>query len=170
MCQFTSRCSVGEHRPGTKCPKAGQVAGVLPDESATYRTASQAAARPERFRGFGVPAAISLADLGLLAVLLNHLPVVEAVDPRLGPAALLALLTIPLILAAWLTRTCTAWNVGGERRCQRVALAARRCQASGHRRIDQPLTAPEGGAVVSLGVSVGAVIYALPEILTYVFA
>lgn len=57
-------------------------------------------------------------------------------------------------LGVWLTHTCTAWNGTREGRCARACYGLRRCGTPEHSRSAQPLTLPEGVALLSWGVAV----------------
>lgn len=64
------------------------------------------------------------------------------------------LMLLPLGLGVWLTHTCTAWNGTREGRCARACYGLRRCGTPEHSRSAQPLTLPEGVALLSWGVAV----------------
>ena len=165
MCQYSDRCKVGQHRPGTVCPYAGSTRldrnYLMPTP---YRTAtpspgrsghaSGATARKRRYRTAAVSTGIDGLDVlavFILAAVWDGNP--DAISTGTILFAVLLVL-LPVGFGVWLTRTCTAWNGTAEGRCARACYGLRRCGIPEHSRSAQFLTLPEGVALLSWGVAV----------------
>lgn len=165
MCQYSNRCPVGQHRPGTKCQYSGS---SRPDRNypmpSPYRMAtpspgssgrvSGATAQKRRYRTAVASTGINGLDvlaIFILAAVWDGNP--DAISTGTILFAVLLVL-LPLGLGIWLTRTCTAWNGTAEGRCVRVCYGLRRCGIPEHSRSAQFLALPEGVALLSWGVAV----------------
>ncbi len=165
MCQYSNRCPVGQHRPGTKCQYSGS---SRPDRNylmpSSYRMAtsspgssgqpSDVTGRKRRYRKVAVSMGIDVLDIlaaFILATAWNGNP--EAISTGTILFAVLLVL-LPLGLGIWLTRTCTAWNGTADGRCARACYGLRRCGIPEHGRSTKLLTLPEGMALLSWGVAV----------------
>lgn len=164
MCQYSNRCPVGRHRPGTVCQYAGssRPARSYPTPS-PYRSAISSPGSSGRVSGGTTQArryqtaAVSTGFDGLdvlaafiLAAVWDGNP--EAISTGTILFAVLLVL-LPVGLGVWLTRTCTAWNGTAEGRCARACYGLRRCGIPEHSRSAQLLTLPEGVALLSWGVA-----------------
>lgn len=163
MCQYSSRCPTGRHRPGTQCPYAGRDGWSRPPSpprpaglSSTSRTtqAGRPAATGEYLSGsrYGRTAAadgISLLDLLAAVIVAKSWERFHAALGWWGVLAAVLLVVLPFAGAALLSRHCTAWNSIAEGRCARVrARPFQRCQEVTHGYAAQVLTAHEVGALL----------------------
>lgn len=157
MCQYSDRCQVGRHRPGTNCPYAGSSRPArnypTPYPGSPGR-ASGSTAQKRRYRTAAVSTGIDGLDVlaaFILAAVWDGNP--DAISTGTILFAVLLVL-LPLSLGIWLTRTCTAWNGTAEGRCARSCYGLRRCGIPEHSRSAQLLTLLEGVALLSWGVAV----------------
>lgn len=160
MCQYDSRCRVGQHRPGTVCPYTAGVGPIgWPAARATWSplsgspTTSKAVATVmprlpgQRYTRAAASGGISLADV--LALLLATKLWDRFHDALGGWGVLLMVVLVltPFALALCLCRHCTAWNSTVDGRCARVRpTPLGRCHENSHSHRAQFLTAHEVGA------------------------
>lgn len=183
MCQYTPRCAVGRHRPGTKCPLAGNGgAGSSPIYTTPSRMSSAVrsvspAPSTSRTTGAGtqgsgvarrsntasvIVGGIDGADLIGLAI---FAAVVGGKDQPISTASIVTavlLVAVPALIAVFLGAQCRVWNADGLSRCNRRTVRLfGRCGAQGHRRVDQFLLLPEVMAAVSVVVAIVCAIVSL---------
>lgn len=155
MCQFSLRCPVKQHRPGTVCPYSngrsfagGRGGSVWPTAPSTTRPNGPVG--PRRYRRAAASSGVSTGDL--LIVILVTAATDHYYEATGWFGVLLAVLAVavPFALAGWLTWTCTAWNGSKEGRCEKPRHWWRRCEILSHGRAQQLVTAPETAAMFSL--------------------
>jgi hypothetical protein len=188
MCQYTTRCAVGTHRPGTKCPLAGSgsatsarlytppsqvssaVRPVSPSPSTSRTTTSGTTGAGTQGSGAArrsntasaIVGGLDAADLIGLSI---FAAVVGGKDQPVNTASIVTavlLVAVPALIAVWLGSQCRVWNADGLSRCsRRTARLFGRCGAQGHRRGDQLLLLPEVMAGASVVVAVISAIASL---------
>lgn len=169
MCQYTTRCRVGRHLPGTVCPKTGQGGGrarsrpiphaplpKLSEPKPTKRRSIAAAESKEswlpggRYTRASVGGGVSTAAVLALILISTDADKFTNATGVWGQVLIAVLLLVPFAVGFWLSRHCTAWNGTVEGRCAKVRpQLLRRCEASSHDHGAQPLTLHEAGALVS---------------------
>ncbi len=172
MCQYTPRCSVGTHRPGTVCPyatssprptPAWQTPPRHPAPKSVYTSSRDRSAQNGPATVGGVITGADLLALVILIALVsnNAVPVNTAFI-----VVTIVLLLIPLAVAGWLLSRCRAWNKDGLSRCQRRTKALLgRCGTPGHARSAQWVLLPEAVAVAAFIVLIGDALVLVPIIL-----
>lgn len=169
MCQYTTRCRVGRHLPGTVCPKTGQGGGrtrprpipraplpTLSEPKPTKRRSTVATEGKEswlsggRYTRASVGGGLSTADVLLLILITTDSDKFTNATGAWGTALIAVLVLLPFAVAVWLSRHCTAWNSTIEGRCAKVRpQPLRRCEVSSHDHGAQPVTLHEVGALAS---------------------
>lgn len=193
MCQYTSRCPVGRHRPGTVCSYANTGAGrtsahpspVAPQPTlsglgATNSRRSAALASTSateskdswlsggRYTRASVGGGASVADALVLILITADSDKFTNATGAWGLVLIAVLVLVPFAVAAWLSRHCTAWNGTVEGRCAKVRpQPLRRCEASPHDHGAQLLTLHEVGALVSFLLGLLGIVLLLVLLLSW---
>ncbi len=152
MCQYTSRCPVGRHNPGTVCKyaSAAQVYRATSVSTApNSRTARAAAAtRTPEWRS-DIRVAASTGGGDALSLLLVLVVVHVNVANSWTLAGWLMSLLLPLAIGLWFSARCGAWKMTSKGRCTRLRPGIwNRCQDH------SGLTLPDVLAAVSFLVAV----------------
>lgn len=174
MCQYTLRCPVGRHKPGTQCKYAGanrrsRTSPTIPPSVRIISRASSPIGGPHEPPTPRTPtpppgtprgasqertAVSALPGVGLFVIVLIALLIVGTDARELGRALALPLIAIPALCILPPVFFCTARNRDQMSRCRRRAGGFRRCGAPGHGRLNQPVTAPELFTLIALVATV----------------